>query len=133
MILPGVPFLQELVEGKSLAKMVEAGWKPAQKEVERIADELLSTLAYLQDQKVSMHLAYLQDQKVSMHAWFCLDLITSNVCIVDRAHAIMSNLLHVGDGNIVVMHVCWIAGHSSSLSCDRLSAHICQTRLLLIS
>ena len=45
---------QELVEGKSLAKMVEAGWKPTQKEVERIADELLSTLAYLQEQKVSM-------------------------------------------------------------------------------
>ena len=54
-ILPGLPFLQELVEDKSLAKMVEAGWKPAQKEVERIADELLSTLAYLQEQKVSRH------------------------------------------------------------------------------
>lgn len=45
-------FGQELVEGKSLAQMVEAGWKPAQKEVERIADELLSTFSYLQQQQV---------------------------------------------------------------------------------
>lgn len=44
--------VQELVEGKSLAQMVEAGWKPAHKEVERIADELLSTFSYLQKQQV---------------------------------------------------------------------------------
>lgn len=44
--------MQELVEGKSLAQMVEAGWQPHQKEVERIAKDLLTTLSYLQDQKV---------------------------------------------------------------------------------
>lgn len=44
--------LQELVEGSSLAQMVEAGWKPSNQEVERIAAELLSTLAYLQKQQV---------------------------------------------------------------------------------
>ena len=44
--------LQELVEGKSLAQMVEAGWKPSKPEVERIAAELLSSLAYLQQEQV---------------------------------------------------------------------------------
>lgn len=44
--------LQELVEGKSLAQMVEAGWKPSKQEVERIAAELLSSLAYLQQEQV---------------------------------------------------------------------------------
>ncbi len=43
---------QELVEGKSLAQMVEAGWQPAQKEVERIANELLTTFSYLQKEQV---------------------------------------------------------------------------------
>lgn len=43
---------QELIEGKSLAQMVEAGWQPAQEEVERIAHELLSTFSYLQQQQV---------------------------------------------------------------------------------
>lgn len=55
-------FGQELVEGKSLAQMVEAGWKPAQKEVERIADELLSTFSYLQQQQVSSE----------MHSWLTI-------------------------------------------------------------
>jgi len=44
--------VQELIEGKSLAQMVEAGWQPAQKEVERIAHELLTTFSYLQQQQV---------------------------------------------------------------------------------
>ncbi|DBA99977.1 TPA: Protein kinase, variant 2 [Trebouxia sp. C0004] len=44
--------VQELVEGKSLAQMVEAGWQPAQQEVERIAHELLATFSYLQQQQV---------------------------------------------------------------------------------
>lgn len=44
--------MQELIEGKSLAQMVEAGWQPDQKEVERIAKELLTTFSYLQEQKV---------------------------------------------------------------------------------
>ncbi len=44
--------VQELIEGKSLAQMVEAGWQPAQKEVERIAHELLNTFSYLQQQQV---------------------------------------------------------------------------------
>lgn len=43
---------QELIEGKSLAQMVEAGWQPAQTEVERIAGELLTTFSYLQQQQV---------------------------------------------------------------------------------
>ena len=43
---------QELIEGKSLAQMVQAGWKPAQEEVERIAHELLTTFSYLQQQQV---------------------------------------------------------------------------------
>lgn len=45
--------VQELIEGKSLAQMVEAGWQPAQKEVERIADELLTTFSYLQKEQVT--------------------------------------------------------------------------------
>lgn len=45
--------MQELVEGSSLAQMVQAGWKPSKQEVERIAAELLSTLSYLQKQQVS--------------------------------------------------------------------------------
>lgn len=49
--------LQELVEGKSLGQMVEAGWQPEQHEVERIAKELLSTFSYLQDQKVKVQLS----------------------------------------------------------------------------
>ncbi|KAL0038775.1 hypothetical protein WJX79_007294 [Trebouxia sp. C0005] len=44
--------VQELIEGKSLAQMVEAGWQPAQTEVERIAGELLTTFSYLQQQQV---------------------------------------------------------------------------------
>ncbi len=44
--------VQELIEGKSLAQMIEAGWQPAQKEVERIAHELLTTFSYLQHQQV---------------------------------------------------------------------------------
>lgn len=44
--------MQELVEGKSLAQMVEGGWQPNQREVERIAKELLTTFSYLQEQKV---------------------------------------------------------------------------------
>jgi len=44
--------VQELIEGKNLAQMVEAGWQPAQKEVERIARELLTTFSYLQQQQV---------------------------------------------------------------------------------
>lgn len=44
--------MQELVEGKSLAQMVEAGWQPDHKEVERIAKDLLTTFSYLQGQKV---------------------------------------------------------------------------------
>lgn len=44
--------VQELIEGKSLAQMVVAGWQPAQEEVERIAHELLSTFSYLQQQQV---------------------------------------------------------------------------------
>lgn len=47
-----VTAVQELIEGKSLAQMVEAGWQPAQKEVERIAHELLTTFSYLQQQQV---------------------------------------------------------------------------------
>lgn len=39
--------------------MVEAGWKPSRQEVERIAAELLSTLAYLQKQQVEpVHSVY---------------------------------------------------------------------------
>lgn len=49
--------MQELVEGNSLAQMVEAGWQPDQKEVERIANDLLTTFSYLQDQKV--HLSFI--------------------------------------------------------------------------
>ena len=44
--------VQELVEGKSLAQLVEAGWQPSNKEVERIAKELLTTFEYLQKQQV---------------------------------------------------------------------------------
>ena len=40
------------MEGKSLAQMVEAGWQPDHKEVERIAKELLTTFSYLEEQKV---------------------------------------------------------------------------------
>lgn len=48
----GYFLVQELVEGSSLAQMVQAGWKPSKQEVERIAAELLSTLSYLQKQQV---------------------------------------------------------------------------------
>lgn len=51
--------MQELVEGKSLGQMVEAGWQPEQQEVDRIAKELLSTFSYLQDQKVQISCAAL--------------------------------------------------------------------------
>ena len=50
------------MQGKSLAQMVEAGWKPSHQEVERIANELLSTFAYLQKQQVSIKMpVYLSD------------------------------------------------------------------------
>lgn len=53
LLIDGSFGVQELIEGKSLAQMVEAGWQPAQKEVERIADELLTTFSYLQKEQVT--------------------------------------------------------------------------------
>ena len=60
--------MQELVEGKSLAQMVEAGWRPNQKEVERIAKDLLTTFSYLQGQKVHLSSVAIADWRHSLFA-----------------------------------------------------------------
>lgn len=39
--------VQELAEGKNLQQLVEEGWRPEEKEIERIAQEILEVLAYL--------------------------------------------------------------------------------------
>ena len=39
--------LQEVVQGRSLADMVGSGWRADEKEVTRIAEELLGVLEYL--------------------------------------------------------------------------------------
>ena len=39
--------MQELAEGKSLAQMVEDGWRGDEQEVSRIAKEMLRILEYL--------------------------------------------------------------------------------------
>ncbi len=41
------PVEQELAEGKSLAQMVEEGWRGDEQEVSRIAKEVLRILGYL--------------------------------------------------------------------------------------
>ncbi len=45
--------LQKLVRARNLQQMLEAGWRPAEQDVERIASEVLALLVYLQQQQVS--------------------------------------------------------------------------------
>lgn len=45
--MPNALVLQDLAEGKSLAELVKGGWRADEKEVTRIAKELLSILDYL--------------------------------------------------------------------------------------
>ncbi len=45
--------LQELVQGRNLQQMMDAGWRPAEQHVERIASEVLELLVYLQQQQVT--------------------------------------------------------------------------------
>ena len=68
--MAGLHRLQELVEGKSLAQMVEAGWQPDHKEVARIARDLLNTFSYLGKQKVQpqpVDIAVDLDEPRSLH------------------------------------------------------------------
>lgn len=39
--------VQELAQGKNLQELVEEGWRPEEKEIERIVEEVLEVLAYL--------------------------------------------------------------------------------------
>jgi len=52
--------LQKLVSGRNLQQMLDAGWRPAEQDVERIASEVLALLVYLQQQHVSLHCHNLQ-------------------------------------------------------------------------
>ena len=44
--------LQELAEGKTLGDLVASGWTPSEPDVQRIAEELLRTIQYLQSKRV---------------------------------------------------------------------------------
>ncbi len=56
--------LQKLVSGRNLQQMLDAGWRPAEQDVERIASEVLALLVYLQQQQVS---SYNFVESVSLH------------------------------------------------------------------
>lgn len=45
--------LQEYIEGKNLSQMLDMGWRPPLSEVHHIAAELLATLEYLHQLKVT--------------------------------------------------------------------------------
>ena len=45
--------IQELVQGRTLQQMMDAGWRPAEQDVEHIASQMLAILVYLQQQQVS--------------------------------------------------------------------------------
>jgi len=46
-------YTQELVQGRTLQQMMDAGWRPAEQHVEHIASKMLAILVYLQQQQVS--------------------------------------------------------------------------------
>jgi hypothetical protein len=43
--------MQELAEGKSLAQLVQEGWRPDEAEITRIAQQLLGVLEYLSSRR----------------------------------------------------------------------------------
>ena len=60
--------MQELAEGKSLAQMVEDGWRADEEEVARIAKEVLRILDYLGRRRPAVTHRYCCSRSPGQHA-----------------------------------------------------------------
>ena len=60
--------MQELAEGKSLAQMVEEGWRAGEEEVARLAKEVLRILAYLGRRRPAVTHRYCCSRSPGHHA-----------------------------------------------------------------
>ncbi len=76
--------LQKLVSGRNLQQMLDAGWRPAEQDVERIASEVLALLLYLQQQQVTL---YNFVESVSLH---CHNLQLCYVHVIQKLDTSLS-------------------------------------------